>query len=132
MLKSRRCDIGRYINGDIEHKFHFAVQRSDAADRFGVTGVQPEELYYYFSDSDLQEVKDEIKRIENSLGSKLAKLDEFYHTDKYYAEDDLCQLLSIDHSQVKNIMSEYADLELGRKIRDCVEKNGECEFIAEL
>lgn len=108
------------------------MQSSDAADRFGVTGFQPEELHYYFSESDLQEVKDEIKRIESKLGSKLAKLDEFYATDKYYADDDLCQLLSVDLSQVKNIMSEYADLELGRKIRDCVEENGSCEFIAEL
>lgn len=89
-------------------------------------------MYYYFSDSDLHEVKDEIKRIENNLGSKLAKLDEFYATDKYYADADLCQLLSVDPSQVKNIMSEYADLELGRKIRDCVEEKGCCEFIAEL
>ena len=124
--------MGRYINGDINLKLWFGIQSSDAADRFGVTGVQPEELYYYFSDSDLQEVKNEIKRIENNLGSKLAKLDEFYHTNKYYAEDDLCQLLSVDHSQLKNIMSEYADLELGRKIRDCIEENGSCEFIAEL
>ena len=124
--------MGRYINGDINLKLWFGIQSSDAADRFGVTGVQPEELYYYFSDSDLQEVKNEIKRIENNLGSKLAKLDEFYTSDKYYAEDDLCQLLSVDHSQIKGIRSEYADLELGRKIRDCIEENGSCEFIAEL
>lgn len=120
------------MSGDIDHKFWFALQSSDAADRFGVTGVQPEELHYYYSDSDLQAVKDEIKRIENNLGSKLAKLDEFYLKYDYYAEDDLCQLLSVDHSQVKGILSEYADLELGRKIRDCIEENGYCEFIAEL
>lgn len=124
--------MGRYAFGDIEHKFWFAVQNSDAADRFGVTGVQPEELHYYFSDSDLQEVKDEIERIENNLGSKLAKLDEFYNSGKHYTEEDLCQLLSVDHSQIKGIQSEYADLELGRKIRDCIEENGYCEFTAEL
>lgn len=132
MLKSRRCDIGRNYFGDIDGRFWFAIQSSDAADRFGVTGVQPEELHYYFSDSDLQEVKDEIERIENNLGSELAKLDEFYNSDNYYAEDDLCQLLSVDHSQIKSIQSEYADLELGRKIRDCIEENGFCEFTAEL
>ena len=89
-------------------------------------------MYYYFSDSDLQEVKDEIERIENNLGSKLAQLDEFYNSGKHYTEEDLCQLFSVDPSQIKGIRSEYADLELGRKIRDCIEENGYCEFTAEL
>lgn len=115
--------MGRNYFGDIDGRFWFAVQNSDAADRFGVTGVQPEELHYYFSDSDLQEVKDEIERIENNLGSKLAQLDEFYNSGKHYTEEDLCQLFSVDHSQIKGIQSEYADLELGRKIRDCIEEN---------
>ena len=124
--------MGRNYFGDIDGRFWFGVQSSYAADRFGVAGVQPEELYYYYSDSDLQEVKDEIKRIENSLGSKLAKLDEFYLETYYYAEDDLCQLLSVDNDQIAGILSEYADLELGRKIRDCIEEHGRCNFIAEL
>ena len=124
--------MGRNYFGDIDGRFWFAIQNSDAADRFGVTGVQPEELHYYFSDSDLQEVKDEIERIENNLGSNLAKLDEFYTSGKHYTEEDLCQLFSVDHSQIKGIRSEYADLELGRKIRDCIEENGYCEFTAEL
>ena len=29
--------MGRYITGDIERKLWFAVQSSNAADRFGVT-----------------------------------------------------------------------------------------------
>lgn len=124
--------MGRAYFGDIDGRFYFGVQSSYAADRFGVAGVQPEELYYYYSDSDLQEVKDEILKIENSLGSKLAKLDEFYLENAYYAEDDLCQLLSVDHVQIADILSQYADLELGRKIRDCIEENGRCHFIAEL
>jgi hypothetical protein len=28
-------------------------------------------------------------------------------------------------------LSEYADLDLGRKIRDCIKENGQCEFEAE-
>ena len=34
----------RDISGDINHRLWFAVQDSNAADRFGVTGHQPEEL----------------------------------------------------------------------------------------
>ena len=33
--------MGRYYSGDIEGKFWFALQSSDAADRFGVVGTQP-------------------------------------------------------------------------------------------
>ena len=59
--------MGRYTSGDIEHKFWFAVQNSNAADRFGVTGVQPEELYYYFDNGNLDDVEeeDEDEDVEN-------------------------------------------------------------------
>ena len=36
--------MGRNISGDINHRFWPTVQNSNAADRFGVTGVQPQEL----------------------------------------------------------------------------------------
>ena len=37
--------MGRWCSGSIDHKFWVGIQSSDAADRFGVTGHQPEELY---------------------------------------------------------------------------------------
>ena len=40
--------MGRYYSGDIEGKFGFAIQNSNAADRFGVTGQTPNFLEYYF------------------------------------------------------------------------------------
>ena len=40
--------MGRWYSGSIEGKFWFAIQDSNAADRFGVVGHQPEELYYNF------------------------------------------------------------------------------------
>ena len=44
--------MGRYYSGDIEGKFAFAVQSSNDADFFGVTGEQTGEqtgLYYCYS-----------------------------------------------------------------------------------
>ena len=52
--------MGRYINVDINRKLWFAVQSSDAADRFGVTGNKPEELYYYFDTENLEEIEEEL------------------------------------------------------------------------
>lgn len=40
--------MGRYYTGDIEGKFGFGCQASDAADQFGSHGEQPTELHYYF------------------------------------------------------------------------------------
>ena len=57
--------MGRYYSGDIEGKFWFALQSSDAADRFGVVGTQPNVLNYYFDESDLEAVEEEIANIEN-------------------------------------------------------------------
>lgn len=40
--------MGRYYSGDIEGKFWFAVQSSNAADRFGVSGNEPNFIQYHF------------------------------------------------------------------------------------
>jgi len=52
--------MGRYYYGDIDGKFWFGVQSSDAADRFGKTGHAPSHLEYYFEIDDLPMVGKEI------------------------------------------------------------------------
>lgn len=123
--------MGRYYSGDIEGKFWFAVQSSDAADRFGVTGVQPSELYYYFSEEeDLQNVQDELKRIEELIGvENIKKLDRFFEETNGYNDSILQEagLLEIWN----NSKEDYADYELGKKIEQCLIDEGECSFTAE-
>jgi len=117
--------MGRYISGDIERKLWFAVQSSDAADRFGVEGIQPGRLEYCFDEDDLQEVTDEIKRIEESIDVK--KLDAFFNRKGWYSQDDL-KKNNITNEEV----SEYADLGLGKDIQKSIIDNGQCYFEAEL
>ena len=62
--------MGRYYSGDIEGKFWFAVQRSDAADRFGVTGQEPGYLEYDFSKENLPQIKKELTKIKKTIGSE--------------------------------------------------------------
>jgi hypothetical protein len=119
--------MGRYYDGDIEGKFWFAVQSSDAADRFGSKGYA-NYIEYCYCEEDLQGVEDEIKRIEDALGDKLQKLNDFFNEDRVSYSDDQMEEIGID----RHDLSEYADLELGIKIRDCIKEEGSCNFKAEL
>lgn len=124
--------MGRYITGDIETKLWFAVQPSDAADRFGVTGYQPETLEYWFRKEDLESVEDEINSIIESLGKYKDLFDKFFNENNLYSTERLSDHLQVDEKETKKLLKEYADLELGIKIRDCIKENGECSFSAEM
>ena len=116
--------MGRYYSGQIEGKFWFALQGSNCADRFGVSGTRPEVLSYYFEESDLEGVEEEIARIEESLGDKIKIIEDFFKDNNGYgmlAKDGITQLE----------LREYADLGMGKKIRDCIIENGDCSFEAE-
>ena len=119
--------MGRYISGDIERKLWFAVQASDAADRFGCKGDPPAYLEYYFDEDNLQEIEEEIEIIEQSIDVK--KLDKFFLDPNRngYTQEDLDKR-EITHRD----LSEYADLCLGRDIQKCIEDTGERSFTAEL
>jgi hypothetical protein len=119
--------MGRYYTGDIEGKFWFALQSSDAANRFGVLGQVPGHLEYFFTEDDLEEVENEIKNIENSLGKKKQILDDFFKGGRGYTDQNI-----IDLGVSKDELSDYADLGLGIRIRDCIKEFGTCEFTAEL
>jgi len=118
--------MGRYFSGDIEGKFWFGLQSSDCADRFGVQGYQPEVLKYWFEESDLEGVEEEIARIEENLGDKIKVIEEFFETNNSYNDTMLADANITNHE-----LSEYADLGMGKKIRDCIIENGSCEFEAE-
>ena len=124
--------MGRYYNGSIEGKFWPTVQNSDAADRFGVTGVQPEELYYDFGISSLPDIYQELSSIASSLGNNLVLLHKFFEENTSYSDEKLAEYLNVDEKEAKNLLSEYADYDLGLKIAYAVETDGMCEFTAEL
>ena len=124
--------MGRWYSGDIDGKFWFGVQDSNAADRFGVTGHQPQELYYHFDEESLPEIHQELSRIASSLGGNLTLLHKFFEENDSYSDEKVAEYLNVDERQVKNILRDYADYELGLKIADAVQRIGHCEFTAEL
>lgn len=125
--------MGRYYRGDIDGKFWFAVQNSDAADRFGVTGEQPSELYYCFNkDEHLGTVRTEITLIKNKLGKNLEKLNKFFDSTFGYTDKQLATYLGKTEKETELLLKDYADLVLGNKILKQLETTGSCEFTAEL
>jgi len=121
--------MGRYYSGDINGKFWFALQSSTAANRFGGYEYEPSYIEYQFEEEHLPEVIAEIKRIEDNLGPLLKVIDDFFVANTSY-NDEMLENHTTPIS--KHDLNEYADLQLGIKIRNCLQENGECNFTAEL
>lgn len=124
--------MGRYITGDIERKLWFAVQSSNAADRFGVTGCEPNYIEYYFNKEDnLAYLQNELKHIENTIGlENMKKLDDFFNSTNGYNDSIMKEYGVLDIWE--NYKSDYADYGLGKDIEKCLMENNECSFQAEL
>lgn len=124
--------MGRYYSGDIEGKFWFGIQSSDAADRFGVFGQAPNYLYYYFDRDDLPSIEKELLTIEIILGEYLEKLNKFFDEHNGYTDNMVEDYLQIDEVKRELYLAQYADYKLGVQIRDQIIENDFCEFQAEL
>ena len=122
--------MGRYYSGDIEGKFWFAVQPSNCADRFGGDCGEVDDdtnfLEYHFTEGHLPIVEAEIQAITDALGDMVKTIDDFFETRDSY-NDAMLEEFGIS----RHDLSEYADLDFGKKIRDCLIENGECVFEAE-
>jgi len=121
--------MGRYYSGDIEGKFWFAVQNSDAGERFGCEPREPGYIEYYTED--LEKAKQEVENIKRNLGDWLPKLDKFFNEQNGYNDDMLLEA-GFPEDKIETLVMEYADLKLGEQIVGCLEKQGCCEFQAEL
>ena len=127
--------MGRHYWGDIEGKFMFAIQPSDDADCFGVTGYQPDHLEYWFDD--VEPVNEGIQKVMDELSYNMkGKLDNFFIKCMYgsgsFQYKELAEYLCVPEKQVSTYLELYSRLKLGIKIRDCIVVNGQCSFDAEL
>lgn len=119
--------MGRYYSGDINGKFWFALQPSDAPSRFGGEVFEPQYIEYYFNEEHLDVVNEEIKKIKDSLGDKVKVLEDFFKEGASY-NDETLKDLGVTNEELRD----YADLGLGIRIRDFLIENGECSFQAEI
>ena len=125
--------MGRYYNGDIEGKFLFAVQPSNAGERFGAVEEDWPYTPYIVCRENYSEIQKELDYIV-STGS-VKKVDDFFEEltkngDRGYNDSDLEEV-----GILKEDMSQWADHRLGKQIKDWFDNNpdeDELRFEAEL
>lgn len=127
--------MGRYYSGDIEGKFWFGVQNSMDAEFFGGNYYQPEEVEFVFDQEDLSSIQKGIKTCKKELGKNKERLDTFFDLNIMYNDKKLKEYWLSNHKEDIDIghnLKWYARLLLGDQILECVEKQGDCSFTAEL
>jgi len=114
--------MGRYYSGDIEGKFVFAVQASDAGVRFGAVEEDWPYTPYIVYRANYSEIKKELEDILTSGSVK--KVDDFMEGRQMYSDSDLKDAGITEHD-----MSEWADYGLGKKIKDWFDNNPDELFL---
>jgi len=129
--------MGRYYDGDIEGKFWFGVQSSDDAEFFGAKEREP--MFVEYGVEDMAEVDKGLDMCILALGINKKRLDEFFDSCEHGYNDDMIikwyknnLRLTIDEGFVMKMLTWYARLDLGEKIKKCMVDKGFCEFRAEL
>ena len=124
--------MGRYITGDIELKLWYAVQPSNAADQFGCVGEGSEELSYAFYEKDIPNIEKGLdvlwERLTEDWYKRIKKF--FDEVDVY--SNDIVKEYGFDPEEFNKRLEDYADIELGEDILNCVLENGSCIFEADL
>jgi hypothetical protein len=125
--------MGRYYSGDIKGKFWFGVQSSDDASFFGGRKFDPGFVEYVFDkDHDYETVCKGVETCRRELGDYKEKLDEFFEETNLYDDTMVAENLKVNEKTVSKLLEWYARLELGEKIKQCLERKDSCSFQAEL
>ena len=105
--------MGRYIYGDIEYKFWFAIQPTDVIETFG--GCQGNMIQWYWNESDLPVVESRLKDIWKQCIKRTG------NSPKYWLFKANKYGVSLSDDNYK-IYKWAADFELGIKIRRAIKK----------
>ena len=119
--------MGRYYNGDINGKFMFAVQGSDAGEKFGAVEIENNYVEYYVSRDNYQDIIKELSEIKKRGGVDRVKA-MFDKVDRY---NDATQK---EHNVSNEDLEDYADYELGNQMKEFFDdqpEEDELHFTAE-
>jgi hypothetical protein len=128
--------MGRYVNGDIEHKFWFGVQSSAAATQFGGETEYQDIPYEYHSMDcfDVEVLDKKIKYVNKIFNTKITReTDPEWFWELYDKNGKARTRVGHwwDDPNLKEYLEDMADICLGLKIYQHIHKNGECYFTAQ-
>jgi len=111
--------MGRYYTGDIEGKFMFGVQGSDAGERFGA--VESNVISYSVSRRCYDDIVKELKSIEKSgcLERAEAIMREGYEPKSHFAQ-----------TPERRDLEDYADYRMGMKIKQWFDDNPKEDYLS--
>ena len=108
--------MGRYYSGDIEGKFMFAVQSSDAPERFGAVESNPGYIDYYVPSDAIDEIRNELDSITKLSGDQIERVQKMFDNEMGY-NDETQKKYGVTNQGLK----EYADYQLGKQILEFLE-----------
>ena len=121
--------MGRYYTGDIDGKFMFAVQNSDAGERFGAVSQHSNYIdYVVYKEDSYEDICNELNAIEQT--GCIKRVTKMFDNEVGY-NDDICQKYGVSQ---KDLM-EFADYRMGKQIKEWFDNNpmeNELNFEAEL
>ena len=121
--------MGRYYNGDIDGKFWFAVQPSNAGERFGAKEISPYYIEYEIDrDDSYKDIVKELKSIESNGAIKrvddMFKMLQLLKGNGY--DDDTLKQYGVKEKDIE----EYADYELGKQIKNWFDDNPDRDVLS--
>ena len=119
--------MGRYYSGDIEGKFMFAVQPSNAGERFGAEEQKDYIQYYVEREQSYDHIVRELDKIEGS--GALERVQKMFAIENGW-NDEILKKYNVSEED----LSEYADWRMGKQIKEFFDENPEelyCNFTAE-
>ena len=112
--------MGRYYTGDIEGKFMFAVQGSDAGERFGAHELDNHVIHYCIQRESYDDILKELKSIEESGCLERA---ETRMREGYELKSPFTQTLE------RKDLEDYADYRMGKKIKQWFDDNPKEDYL---
>ena len=119
--------MGRYYNGDVNGKFMFAVQSSDAHKRFGAVECKLSYIDYEISRDSYDYIVRELDSIDKG---SIERVDKMFKENTSYDDE-----IQKQYNVTRHDLSEYADYCLGKQVKDYFDDNPQdhyCNFTAEL
>jgi len=114
--------MGRYYSGDINGKFMFAVQPSDAGERFGATEQETYLIEYSVNREQYDKIEKELESILKT--GSVDKVNKMFDDHNSYNDETMKE-----YNVSSNDLKQYADYRLGLKMKEWFDKHTDLDTL---